>query len=84
MDPGRAFPRTRGRPARAAVALCSLMQLPPLPDPNGKREFIRKVVQEVAWNADARAIRLALNLKALAQELPVVMCVCRLDPEYRR
>lgn len=84
MDPGRAFPRKRGRPARAAVALYSLRQFLPLLDPHGEREFIREVVQEVAWNADARAIRLALNLKALAEELPVVMCVCRLDPEYRR
>ncbi|MBK9168373.1 MAG: hypothetical protein IPM24_13010 [Bryobacterales bacterium] len=88
MEPNRAFPLKRGRPARAAVTLHSLGQVLPLLDPNGEREVIRKVVQEVVWHADTRGIRLTLNLKALTEALPqpigFVTSVCRLDPEYRR
>jgi site-specific DNA recombinase len=82
-DPGQAFPRKRGRPTRAAAALYSLGQLLPLLEPKGERAFIREAVQDVVWNADTRAIRLALNLKALSEELPLVTSVCRLDLAYR-
>lgn len=51
MEPDRAFPRKRGRPTRATVALYSIGQVLPLLDPNGERELVRKVVQAVAWNA---------------------------------
>jgi site-specific DNA recombinase len=82
-DPGQAFPRKRGRPTRAAASLYSLGQLLPLLELKGERAFIREVVQDVVWNADTRAIRLALNLKALSEELPLVKSVCRLDLAYR-
>lgn len=82
-DPGQAFPSKRGRPTRAAAALYSLGQLLPLLEPKGERAFIREAVQDVVWNADTRAIRLALNLKALSEELPLVTSVCRLDLAYR-
>ena len=88
MEPGRAFPRGRGRPTRAAVTLSSLGQFLPLLDPNGERELIRQVVGEVVWNADTRSIRLSLDLNALthgfAQPLGQVTSVCRLDHEYPR
>jgi hypothetical protein len=82
-DPGQAFPRKRGRPTRAAAALYSLGQLLPLLEPKGERAFIWETVQDVVWNADTRAIRLALNLKALSEDLPLVTSVCRLDLAYR-
>ena len=62
---GRTLPRKRGRPTRAAAALYWLGQLLPLLEPKGERAFIRKAVQEVVWNADTRAILLALKLKAV-------------------
>ena len=87
MEPAHAFPRRRGRPTRAAVALHSLGQLLPLLDPRGEKEFVREVVQEVTWNADARGICLTLNLMALAEGLPqpirLVTSVCRFDRGYR-
>jgi DNA invertase Pin-like site-specific DNA recombinase len=82
-DPGQAFPRKRGSPTRAAAALYSLGQLLPLLEPKGERAFIREAIQDVVWNADTRAIRLALNLKALSEELPLVTSVCKLDLAYR-
>jgi len=88
MEPARAFPHKRGRPTRAAVALYSLGQVLPLLDPNDERELIRRVVQEIAWNADSQGVRLALDLKALAEGIPrpvgLATSVCRLDPGYRR
>ena len=88
IEPGRAFPRKRGRPTRAAVALYSLGQVLPLLDPNGERELVRKVVQEVVWNADSLGIRLTLDMKTLAEGIPqpieLATNVCRLAPAYRR
>ena len=87
MEPGRAFPRRRGRPTRAAVTLYSLGQILPLLDPKAEREFLREAVHEVTWNADTRGIRLTLNLNALTEGLPqpirMVTSVCKLDPAYR-
>jgi hypothetical protein len=87
IEPGRAFPRRRGRPTRAAVTLYSLGQILPLLDPKAEREFLRDAVHEVIWNADTQGIRLTLNLKALTEGLPLPIglftSVCRLDPAYR-
>jgi len=87
MEPGRAFPRRRGRPTRAAVTLYSLGQILPLLDPKAEREFLREAVHEVTWNADTRGIRLTLNLNALTkglrQPIRMVTSVRTLDPAYR-
>ena len=48
VEPGRSFPRNRGRPTRAAVDLHSLGEVLPLLDPSGERGLVGKVVQEVA------------------------------------
>lgn len=60
----------------------------PLLDPNGERELIREVVEEVVCNADTWGIRLSINLNALTHGFPqpigLVTNVCRLDHEYPR
>lgn len=56
MEPKRAFPHRRGRPAGTAVPQCSLSQTLPLPGSKHQQEFIRGVVREAVWSSDTRAL----------------------------
>ena len=66
-EPSVAFPRPRGRPARAMVTLYSLGQFMPMLDPASERALISSVVQEVIWNADTSGVQTLLKWEALTK-----------------
>jgi len=66
-EPSVAFPRPRGRPARAMVTLYSLGQFMPMLDPASERALVSSVVQEVVWNAETSGVQTLLKWDALTK-----------------
>ena len=66
-EPSIAFPRQRGRPARAMVTLYSLGQFMPMLDPASEQTLVGSVVQEVVWNADTSGVQTLLKWDALTK-----------------
>lgn len=62
-----AFPRRRGRPARAMVTLYSLGQFMPMLDPASERALVGSVIQEVVWNAETSGVQTLLKWDALTR-----------------